>query len=173
MTSRRAPRRRPHDQLLIPTLITCLITVTLAATACDVAADTTTTPQDYLAELEAICEATTVELDALPDPPEQISVTEFAVDAASLLASEAEQARLLDVPDDLADQHRAFVRNTDDQAATWRAIADSASAAADDSGADAEATSDLVELTTRVGELTLGRDDLVAEMGADGCRRAT
>lgn len=165
MTPRPARRHRTAERLLIASLLG----VTLVASACDSAADTTASPEAYIADLEAICEATTNDLDALPDPPEQISVTEFAVDAASLLSSEAEQARQLAVPDELADEHRAFVRNTDDQATTWRAIADSASAAANDDGT----TPDLVELTTRVGELTLGRDDLVVEMGADGCRRAS
>ena len=167
MTPRPARRRRTAERLLIASLLG----VTLIASACDSASDTTVSPEAYIADLEAICEATTNDLDALPDPPEQISVTEFAVDAASLLSSEAEQARQLAVPDELADEHRAFVRNTDDQATTWRAIADSASGAANEDGDGT--TSDLVELTTRVGELTLGRDDLVVEMGADGCRRAS
>jgi len=66
--------------------------------------------------------------------------------------------RSLEVPEGIADDHRAFVRNADEQAATWRAIA----IAADD---------ELDELTVRVGELIRGRNDLVEEMGAPGCRR--
>ena len=81
------------------------------------------TPADYLADLQSICVDTTDALDALPSPPEQISVVDFATSAAGALDNEAERARALDVPDDLADDHRAFVRNTDEQVVAWRAIA--------------------------------------------------
>ena len=43
------------------------------------------TEADYLADLQAICTETTTGLDALPEPPEQISVTDFATSAADLL----------------------------------------------------------------------------------------
>ncbi|NQY58298.1 MAG: hypothetical protein HRT86_17780 [Ilumatobacteraceae bacterium] len=122
------------------------------------------TAAEYLADLEQICVATAAELDALPDPPELISVTDFADAAASELRGEADQARTLDPPriDDLDDDHRAFVRNTEEQAATWAQIA---TVTADDPNAD------LGALTTQLGELLLGRDDLVTEMGAPQCRR--
>ncbi|MGB0113926.1 MAG: hypothetical protein WBP59_11945 [Ilumatobacteraceae bacterium] len=118
------------------------------------------TEADHLADLQAICRETTTRLDALPEPPEQISVTDFATSAADLLESEAEQARRLDPPDSLADDHRAFIRNTDEQAVAWRTIADGG-----------EASTDLVDLTTQVGQLVFGRDDLVVEMDAPDCVR--
>ena len=118
------------------------------------------TPTDYLADLQSICVDTTATLDALPRPPEQISVADFATSAAGALDNEAERARALDVPDDLADDHRAFVRNTDEQATAWRSIA----TVGDDSAR-------LDELTVRIGELIRGRNDLVDEMGATDCRR--
>jgi hypothetical protein len=118
------------------------------------------TEADYLADLQSICVDTTVTLDALPQPPEQISVADFATSAAGALDNEAERARALDVPDDLADDHRAFVRNTDDQVVAWRAIA----TVGDDSAR-------LDELTVRIGELIRGRNDLVVDMGATDCRR--
>ena len=118
------------------------------------------TPADYLADLQAICVDATAALDALPRPPEQITVADFATSAASALDDEAETARGLDVPDEVASDHRAFVRNTDDQAAAWRSIA----TVGDDSAR-------LDELTVRIGELIRGRNDLVDEMGAPGCRR--
>ncbi len=118
------------------------------------------TPADYLADLQTICVDTTATLDAIPQPPEQITVADFATSAASALDDEAEQARSLDVPDDLADDHRAFVRNTDDQAAAWQAVA----TVGDDNAR-------LDELTVRIGGLIRGRNDLVDEMGAPGCRR--
>lgn len=118
------------------------------------------TEADYLAGLQSICVETTASLDALPRPPEQISVSEFATSAAGALDVEAERSRALDVPGGLADDHRAFVRNTDEQVVAWRAIA-----TVGDDGAR------LDELTVRIGELIRGRNDLVDEMGATECRR--
>ena len=116
------------------------------------------TEADYLVDLQAICADTSSTIDALPQPPEDIPVAAFATSAASALDNEAERVRALGVPDEVADDHRAFVRNTDEQAAAWRAI----STAGED---------ELGELTVRVGELVRGRNDLAVEMGAPGCRR--
>lgn len=116
------------------------------------------TEADYLAELEAVCIETAAALDALPEPPEQISVVDFASEAARILDAEAEQVRRLDVPSTIADDHRAFVRNTDEQSAAWEVIAGGG-------------TDDLVTATTQVGQLVLGRNDLADEMGASACRR--
>lgn len=118
------------------------------------------TEADYRADLQSICADTTATLDALPRPPEQISVADFATSAAGALDNEAERARGLDVPDTLASDHRAFVLNTDEQALAWRAIATS--------GDDAAR---LDELTVRIGELVRGRNDLADEMAVDACRR--
>lgn len=123
---------------------------------------------EYLADLQAICADTSATLDALPDPPTQISVVDFATNAASALANEAERARALTPPDTDTDpdgdadadadaDHRAFVLNTDQQAAAWRSIA----AAPDDIG----------DATTRIGELVRGRNDLADALGAPACRR--
>lgn len=114
------------------------------------------TAADYLADLQAICAETTATLEALPQPPDQITVTDFATSASSALGNEAERARSLDVPDELDGDHRAFIGNTDDQAAAWREIATGG---------------DLNDLTVRIGELIRGRNDLVDEMGAPACRR--
>jgi hypothetical protein len=119
------------------------------------------TEQDYLRALEAICVETSDALDALPDPPDQITVREFATDAAGLLDAEADAVRRLRAPDELDADHRAFIRNTDEQSAAWR---DLSSAGADDADR-------FVALTTRIAELVLGRNDLAGEMGAAGCRR--
>jgi hypothetical protein len=115
---------------------------------------------EYLGELEAICADTAETIEALPRPPEQISVADFATSAAGALDNEAERARALQVPDDRSADHRAFILNTDEQAAAWRTIA----------GAGPDSTQ-LGESTIRVGELIRGRNDLVDEMGAPGCRR--
>ena len=118
------------------------------------------TVEEYRGALEAICTATTAELEGLPTPPDQIAVSDFASLAAEALTGEAQQVDRLDVPADetLAGDHRAFVRNTLEQAAAWRAVA---------SGAPEEigASTDLVR------GLVLGRNDLATEMGAPACRR--
>jgi hypothetical protein len=115
------------------------------------------TADDYLDDLESICTDTAATLEALPEPPEQITVADFATSAASALDNEAERARSLNVPDELDADHRAFIRNTDEQATAWRAVAG--------------AGDDLNDLTVRIGELIRGRNDLVEEMGAPACRR--
>ncbi len=117
------------------------------------------TAADYLDALQAVCAETTAAFEALPTPPDQISIADFATSAASALDNEAEQSRVIAVPDELADDHRAFVQNTSDQATTWRSIA----SAGDDIG----------DLTVRIGQLVRGRNDLVDEMGAPECRRGT
>jgi len=132
-----------------------ILLATLAACSSEPAAITET---DYLADLEAVCIETTADLDALPEPPEQISVTDFASEAARLLATEAERTRNLEPPSSLADDHRAFIRNTDEQSTAWQTIADGSS-------------DDLTTATTQVGQLVLGRNDLADEMGAPACRR--
>ena len=115
------------------------------------------TAADYLADLQAICDDTTATIEALPQPPEEISVVDFATSAANALTDEAERARSLDVPSELASDHRAFVRNTDEQAAAWRAVATD--------------TDQLDASTTLIGQLVRGRNDLVDELGAAQCRR--
>lgn len=144
----------------------CAIALAAATTAaaCDEEQRAEPTATDFLADLETICIETAAELDALPEPPELISVTDFADEAASILSGEADQARALEPPriDDLDDDLRAFIRNTDDQAATWAELATTTATDPD---------ADLSSLTTLLGQLALGRDDLAAEMGAPACQR--
>lgn len=139
-----------------PTRVVLIAALTLAA-ACS-SEPTAITSADYLESLESVCAQTTATLDALPRPPEQITVAEFATSAASALDNESERARALEVPADAGADHRAFIRNTDEQAAAWRSIATASDAQLD-------------EFTVRVGELIRGRNDLADEMGAPGCRR--
>ena len=133
----------------------------VGVTACSDTATEEPTAADYLVGLEAICVDTAAQLDAVPDPPEAITVTEFATQASSILTGEAERIRSLDVPDDLAGDHRALIGNDEDQAAGWT---DLAAAASGDSAA-------FSEITTAITSLNLGRNDLVTEMGAPGCVR--
>jgi hypothetical protein len=125
------------------------------------------TRADYLADLQTICASTTEELDALPDPPELITVADFATSAADSLDREAQRIDRLVVPDDDdpdADpdgDHRAFVRNTQDQADAWRSIAD----------ADRAGSADIADTTELIAQLVGGRNELAEQMGAAGCVR--
>jgi hypothetical protein len=120
---------------------------------------------DYLAELQAICTSTSEQLLALPSAPEQIAVADLATSAAGLLDDEATRVSRLDVPsgddvpvDDLDADHRAFVRNTQEQADAWRAVAVA--------GPD-----DLAESTQLIAQLVGGRNELADAMGASSCIR--
>jgi hypothetical protein len=136
--------------------------VAISITAC---ADTSTpelTAADYAGRLEEICVETAAKLDALPDPPDGITVTDFAGQASSILTDEAERFRDLDVPTDLDGDHRALIRNDEDQAAGW----------ADLAAATAGGSTELSDITTTIASLNLGRNDLVTELGAPGCVRS-
>lgn len=130
-------------------------------------ADEPVTLADYLSDLQAICATTTADLTALPDPPELISVADFATSAAAFLDTEAQRVDRLVVPGAAADgdadpdgDHRAFVRNTQDQAEAWRSIAE-----ADRSQGDIGAFTELV------AQLVGGRNELAEQIGAPGCVR--
>lgn len=141
-----------------------LIIGTLAAglSACAGTATPEMTDEGYVTALTSICIETRRTLDELPEPPEQISIANFATEASNALAAEAEQVRLLVPPDDTADDHRAFIRNTDEQAAAWSEVGAIIAG-------DGEA---LAPIVTAIGELTLGRNDLALEMGVSACQRS-
>jgi hypothetical protein len=140
-------------------------------------AETPVTRADYLSDLQAICASTTAELDALPEPPELISVADFATSAADSLDREAQRVDRLVVPsaddsaadDSAADDsaadpdgdHRAFVANTRDQAAAWRAISEVARSGSDD----------ITASTELIAQLVGGRNELAEQMGAAECVR--
>jgi hypothetical protein len=133
----------------------------VGVTACSDTAVTEPTVDEYLGQLDAICADTATQLDALPDPPDGITITEFATQASSILRGEAEQVRDLDPPEELDDDHRALIANDEDQAGAWAELAEAV--AIDDSA--------LSEITTLISSLNLGRNDLVTTMGAPTCAR--
>ena len=155
-------------------LATCRRSFGIVAMLCLIAGGTVTscsdavepvTYNDYLRELQAICSSTTEQLLALPSAPEQITVADLAASAAGLLDAEATQANRLDVPsgddvpvDDLDGDHRAFVRNTQEQAEAWLAVGIA--------GPD-----ELAESTQLIAQLVGGRNELADSMGAPSCVR--
>ena len=141
----------------------CLIAVGTLASCSD--AVEPVTYDEYLTELQAICTSTTEQLLALPAAPEQIAVADLATSAAGLLEAEATRVSRLDVPsgddvstDDLDGDHRAFVRNTEEQAEAWLAVA------------TAEPVG-LAESTQLIAQLVGGRNELAGSMGAPSCVR--
>jgi hypothetical protein len=134
----------------------------VVAAACEGGLPEPVTPESYRAALTEVCVAAAAELDGLPDPPEQISVPDFATQAAEVLTREATRADRLDLPrdDTLRADHRAFVRATEDQADAWREVATAAG-----SGGDVGPAAD------RIRQLVLGRNDLADTMQVAACRR--
>ncbi|HSL74924.1 MAG TPA: hypothetical protein VK853_10665 [Ilumatobacteraceae bacterium] len=150
-------------------LAVAVVTAVALMAGCATDIDDPVTFEEYVAELEAICGATTERLLALPSAPEQIAVADLATSAAEILDDEASRVDRLVVPDadglddpagngaDLAGDHRAFVRNTREQAAAWRTVA----AGGDDLAADTEV----------IAQLVGGRNELARSMGVEGCVR--
>ena len=142
-------------------ILFALVAPALAGAACS---DTTIESGDASADLPyaeamaAVCTRTEADLAELPEPPDAITVADFSAEVARILSGEADAARRLDAPDELAADHRAFVSNTDEHAAGWRRLAEAGDSSIGDE-------------MTRIAELTLGRDDLATEMGIPDCRR--
>jgi hypothetical protein len=144
--------------LAAPAVVLVVLIAAATAGCTTTTGDGPATGPDYATALAAVCRQTDIDLDAVPRPPDA-TTAELGSAVAALLVNEAERARALDAPDALRDDHRAFVLNTDEQASAWTALA------------DADAT-DLESITARIGSLALGRNDLVTEMGVEGCVRA-
>ena len=168
---------KPHSDLLRPIRFTpylqwcpmprrsallVALTAAIALTACTSDGDETLSNDQYLSALGDVCTETRQLLDALPEPPQQISTANFAAEAASALVNEAARVRQIVAPEEIAADHRAFIANTEAQADAWRKLG-----SLPETDADA-----LEEVVTSIGQLTLGRDDLAAEMGASACVRA-
>lgn len=144
-------------------ILTGVVAALLAAGACGGEAADPVGFDDYVAELEAICASATEELLALPSAPDQIAVADLATSASLVLDDEAARVDRLAVPtgddvplDDLEGDHRAFVRNTREQADAWRAVAD---------------TDDLAAATELIAQLVGGRNELARSMQVPGCVR--
>jgi hypothetical protein len=110
--------------------------------------------------MASVCTEAFAVRQALTEPTDSAEVTAFASEVATALDNEADEARRLAAPRELDSDHRAFVQNTADQAVAWQALAAVAPEDTDAFGA----------LQTEILQLTLGRDELAAEMGLEPCR---
>jgi len=148
--------------LLLPAL-TLVVAATTSACGSDGSGAPSASAQaeEYTSEMDAACDVTAASLDALPEPT-GANMVDFATQAAAVIADEAERLRTIEPPDEAADDHRAFVANTDEQAARWEEVAAT-------SPTDA---AELDRLVQEIGELTLGHDELAVDMGLVACRRA-
>jgi hypothetical protein len=144
---------------------TAILLLIATVTGCSSDVVEPVTYDDYLGELQAICSSTTEQLLALPTAPEQIAVADLATSAAGLRDAEATKVGRLEVPsgddvsvDDLDGDHRAFVRNTQEQADAWRAVA-------------IAEPDELAASTQLIAQLVGGRNELADSMGVPGCVR--
>jgi len=151
----------------VPTAVIALSALALS-TGCLGSDDSGGEPSitDYQAEMNDICARATARLGALPTPPAQISDADFAVEVSRAIRDEAAAAAELRPPSDIRADHLSFVENTEDQATAWADL--SAEIAGTGNGATSE---DIDALRTDILELSLGRNDLAAEMELDSCRR--
>ena len=140
-----------------------LVGVAIVAAGCGSEAADPVGFDEYVVQLEAICASATDQLLALPSAPDQIAVADLATSAALVLDDEATRVDRLPVPtgddvplDDLQGDHRAFVRNTREQADAWRSAAE---------------TDDLAAATELIAQLVGGRNELARSMQVPGCVR--
>jgi hypothetical protein len=148
----------PRRLLLVPALA---LLVAGCGSAGSGAPSASADAEQYAQMMDEACNITEAAFAALPEPTEA-TMPDFATQAAALIADEAERLRAIEPTDERADDHRAFVANTDRQAARWEEVA--ATSPTD--------SAELDRLLEAIGQLTLGRDELALEMGVEGCRRA-
>lgn len=155
--------RRPLRSVVDRVIVAPLLALAMLAGACGSEGAVELTDAEYRGQVQAVCEMTDRRRAEVTEPTEVAAVPAFADQVARDLAAEADAIRQIRPPDALDDDHRAFVQNTDDQAAAWRTLADTSPSDTDAFGAARDA----------IAELSFGRDDLAAAMGLDDCRRST
>lgn len=116
----------------------------------------------YVAGMSEICTATNARLDALPEPPEQISASNWAAEVARAFRAEAAAAGALVVDATVRSDHGTYTTTTDDLAAAYDDLAVAVGAGTDD----------IMSVTTEITELSLGRDDVAVRLDLDTCVRS-
>jgi hypothetical protein len=116
----------------------------------------------YPAALDEICAATASELDAVPDPPEQISRVDWAGEVSRVLDNEANRFDALRVTVDLREPHGSLVRTARAQAEQLALLGD----VLDESTGD---STDIESISDEIRSLSLGREELATELGAPSC----
>ena len=155
--------RTDAPSIRLTTLLVAGIVLGSGAAACTSAPDGALTPAAYRTAVTAVCTSTSNARDQLTEPNEAGAVAAFASSVAKLLNDEAESIRVIRPPDELDDDHRAFVQNTADQAKRWTILATTPPTDAATFGS----------LTGEIAALSFGRDDLAAQMQLTACQRTS
>lgn len=156
-------RRNGTSSIRLSRLLVAAVVCGSGAAACTSAPDEALAPADYRRAVEAVCTTTSNARDQLAEPIETADVAEFAGNVAELLNDEADSIRTIRPPDELDDDHRAFVQNTADQAKRWTTLATT----------PPTDTAAFGSLTDEIAALSFGRDDLAAQMQLLACQRTS
>lgn len=143
-----------------------IVAMVLASTGCTTTSgdggDGSSADQDAAGLMNDICEATAAELDALPDPPEQISRVDWAAEVARVLDNEANRLDALSVEVGLREAHGSLVRTAREQATQFALLGDTLREPSPDSAG-------IESVSNEIRSLSLGREDLAAELGVPNC----
>lgn len=117
--------------------------------------------------LAAACASTSTRLDGLADPIDEAQRSGWTLEVAAILRAEAGQVGAFTLLDEeQRDGFRAFADNTAAQAEAWQQLGELLG-----TGIDLSGDPRVGDLTTEIGELSLGRDELSDELGVAACRR--
>lgn len=163
-----SPETRKKVVFAIVALV--VVAMVLASTGCttsDDSGNSTPTNDTYPAAMDEICAATASELDAVPDPPEQISRVDWAAEVSRLLDNEANRFDALRVDVDQREQHGSLVRTAREQAAQFALLGD----VLDDDALDDDAPDSvgIEAISDEIRSLSLGREELASELGVPTC----
>lgn len=138
-------------------------TLGIAASACTSSGSGSTAliGSAYVTATDLICADTNSRLDALPSPPDGISATDWADEVALAFSAESQRTGDLLVDSSIRGTHLDFVTTTSELADRYSTLSATITNDPDSIGA----------ISTEVTELTLGRNDLAAELGLDDCVR--
>lgn len=120
---------------------------------------------EYVAAMVAICATTDQRLAELPEPPEQISASDWATEVALALRAEQASAEALVVDAEVRSDHGIYTTTTGDIADLYDELGRAL--------AQGDAGSAVTDVSTGITELSLGRDDVARGLGLDECARSS
>ncbi len=115
----------------------------------------------YPAAMGDVCAATDGRISDLPERGVAISESDWATEISRALDAEADAFDAVEPSSGLRVDHKSFIANTREQAASWAALSD-AIANEDATGIDTS--------FNEIRELSGGRNELAAELSIDGCQ---
>lgn len=152
---------------LVALLVVAMVLALVGCTTTAGDADDPTTPlttETYPVAMEEICDATSAELDAVPAPPEQISLGDWAAELARILGNEVDRFDELRVTDELSEAHGTLTRTAREQADQFALLAAAVeNPAGDDTGESIGAIND------EIRSLSLGREEVAIGLAVPAC----